>query len=109
MWKLDKFKNNTAVITESGEKITYGELDAHCHALTDRIGKRCLVFNLCKNEIGSLAGYIGFLNAKIAAAPAAIAPSAAITFNPLAIIKRSFFEYSTLNCVQIIYSIAYLL
>lgn len=27
---------------------------------------------------------------KIAAAPAAIAPSAAITFNPLAIIKRSF-------------------
>lgn len=65
MWQLDKFKNNTAVITESGEKITYGELDAHCHALTDRIGKRCLVFNLCKNEIGSLAGYIGFLNAKI--------------------------------------------
>lgn len=46
---------------------------------------------------------------KIAAAPAAIAPSAAITFNPLAIIKRSFFEYSTLNCVQTIYSIAYLL
>ncbi len=65
MWKLNNFKNNTAVITENGEKITYGELEEHCRALTDKIGKRCLVFNLCKNEIGSLAGYIGFLNAKI--------------------------------------------
>lgn len=65
MWKLNKFKNNTAVITESGQKITYEELDAHCQSLTDKIGRRCLVFNLCRNETASLAGYTGFLNAKI--------------------------------------------
>ena len=65
MWKLNKFKNNTAVITESGQKITYKELDAHCQSLTDKIGRRCLVFNLCRNETASLAGYTGFLNAKI--------------------------------------------
>ena len=64
-WKLNKFKNNTAVITESGQKITYEELDAHCQSLTDKIGRRCLVFNLCRNETASLAGYTGFLNAKI--------------------------------------------
>lgn len=65
MWKLNNFKNNTAVITENGQKITYEELDKHCRSLTDTIGKRCLVFNLCRNEIGSLVGYIGFLNAGI--------------------------------------------
>lgn len=65
MWKLNKFKNNTAVITESGQKITYEELDAHCQSLTDKIGRRCLVFNLCRNETASLVGYTGFLNAKI--------------------------------------------
>lgn len=65
MWKLNKFKNNTAVITESGQKITYEELDTHCQSLTDKIGRRCLVFNLCRNETASLAGYTGFLNAKI--------------------------------------------
>ena len=65
MWKLNKFGNNIAVITESGEKITYEKLNTYCCELTDKIGKRCLVFNLCKNEIGSLVGYIGFLNARI--------------------------------------------
>ena len=65
MWNLNQFKNNIAVITENGEKITYEQLNKYCRELTDQIGKRCLVFNLCKNEIGSLVGYIGFLNAGI--------------------------------------------
>ncbi|MBQ3818963.1 AMP-binding protein [bacterium] len=65
MWKLNNFKNNIAVITENGKNISYGELDLYCKKLTDNIKNRCLVFNLCKNEIGSLVGYIGFLNARI--------------------------------------------
>ena len=65
MWKLNNFKDNIAIITENGEKITYEELDKHCRTLTNKIGRRCLVFNMCKNEIGSLVGYIGFLNAGI--------------------------------------------
>lgn len=65
MWNLNQFKNNIVVITENGEKITYEQLNKYCRELTDQIGKRCLVFNLCKNEIGSLVGYIGFLNAGI--------------------------------------------
>ena len=65
MWKLNNFKNNIAVITENGKNISYGELDLYCRKLTDNIKNRCLVFNLCKNEIGSLVGYIGFLNARI--------------------------------------------
>lgn len=65
MWNLNKFKNNIAVITENNERITYEKLNNYCIELTSNIKKRCLVFNLCANEIGSLVGYIGFLNAKI--------------------------------------------
>lgn len=62
MWRLDNFKKNTAVITENGEKISYAQLSDLCDALVKNISGRCLVFNLCSNEIGSLLGYIGFIN-----------------------------------------------
>lgn len=62
MWRLDNFKNNTAVITENGEKISYAQLSALCHDLVKNISGRCLVFNLCSNEIGSMVGYVGFIN-----------------------------------------------
>lgn len=65
MWNLDEFSDNTAIITETGQKITYSAFNGYCTALTKNIPSRCLVFNLCKNEIGSLVGYVGFLNAKI--------------------------------------------
>ena len=65
MWNLDKFKNNIAVIEENGNKISYFEFNNYTKNLTSNISERCLVFNMCRNEIGSLVGYIGFLNAKI--------------------------------------------
>ncbi len=65
MWNLDKYKDNIAVITESGDKITYADISLHCTELTANIPSHSLVFNLCRNEIGSLVGYAGFLNAKI--------------------------------------------
>jgi len=65
MWNLDKYGQNTAVITENGQRITYSEFNSCCIDLTNNIPSRCLVFNLCRNEIGSLVGYVGFLNAKI--------------------------------------------
>lgn len=65
MWQLDSFKNNIAVITEEGQKVTYSELSGYCSALASNIKKRCLVFNLCTNTLASLAGYVAFLNNKI--------------------------------------------
>ncbi len=65
MWNLDKYNNNIALITENGEKVSYALLSEYCKTLTDNIKERCLVFNLCKNEIGSLVGYVGFLNSRI--------------------------------------------
>ena len=65
MWNLEDFKDNIAVITETGEHISYSELAQFCSELTANINKRCFVFNLCRNEIGSLVGYVGFFNANI--------------------------------------------
>lgn len=65
MWNFDRYKNNIAVITEAGEFISYQKLAQYCSEFADNIKKRCLVFNLCRNEIGSLVGYVGLLNAKI--------------------------------------------
>lgn len=62
MWKLHNFKNITAVITEDGERFSYSQLLNFCNDLVKHISNRCLVFNLCSNEIGSLVGYIGFIN-----------------------------------------------
>ena len=65
MWDLGKYTEKISVITEAGHKITYFEFSEYCESLSQNIPSRCLVFNLCKNEIGALVGYVGFLNAKI--------------------------------------------
>ena len=62
MWDLEKYKDNIALIDEFGGQLTYGQLNANANALAEAVGKRCLVFSLCRNEIGSVIGYIGFVN-----------------------------------------------
>lgn len=65
MWKLNEFKNNIAVISEDDQSITYSELFRLSQNLMNNISKRCLVFNLCTNSIGSLLGYVTFLNNEV--------------------------------------------
>lgn len=62
MWDLGKYGNNMAVMDESGSTMTYGQLNEECQRLAEVAGNRCLVFSLCENSIGSLVGYVGFLN-----------------------------------------------
>lgn len=62
MWDLNKYKNNIAVLDESGNILTYGELDAAAGKIYSAVNRRCLVFSLCRNETGSVAGYVAFLN-----------------------------------------------
>ena len=62
IWNLDCFKNNIAAIDEFGNQITYGVLNKNADELAQTIGNRCLVFSLCRNEIGSILGYVSFLN-----------------------------------------------
>ncbi len=62
MWNLLEFKENTAVITDSGEEFSYARLAEETEALAAQVPARCLVFNLCSNSVGSLIGYVSFLN-----------------------------------------------
>lgn len=62
IWDLKKYDNKVALIDESGGQMTYGVLDLEAHILAEKIGHRCLVFALCRNEIGSVLGYVSFVN-----------------------------------------------
>ncbi len=65
IWDLKKYSDNTAVITENGENITYSRFFEMTQKLAIQVGRRCLVMCFCKNEMGSLLGYISFLNNNI--------------------------------------------
>ncbi len=61
MWDFKK-PEQTALIQDTGESVTYGELLQLGRQIADKISCRCLVFSLCTNSIGSVTGYVGFLN-----------------------------------------------
>lgn len=62
IWDLTRFSDNVALVDENGLQITYGQLNTNAQALAGFIGRRCLVFSLCRNEIGSVLGYVAFVN-----------------------------------------------
>ncbi len=62
IWELEKFHDRTAILDEFGGAVTYGELAAEGERIVSAAGGRCLVFCLCTNTIGSVAGYVSFLN-----------------------------------------------
>jgi len=64
-WKLADFGAATAVLTQDGEEITYSRLDEYAKTLADKVSSGRLVFSLCSNTVGSLAAYVGFLNAGV--------------------------------------------
>ena len=67
MWNFSSFQERYAVIEEFGTTLTYRELDMEGTKLANVIGKRCLVFSLCSNTIGSVLGYTAFVNHNIVA------------------------------------------
>lgn len=62
VWNLDQFKEKTALVDELGCLLTYDSLSSEAQALAESVGRRCLVFCLCRNEIGSILGYVSFIN-----------------------------------------------
>ena len=65
IWDFSKYSNKVAVIDEFGTTLNYLQLKKEGDKLAKAVGERCLVFCMCKNDIGSLIGYTSFLNAKI--------------------------------------------
>lgn len=58
---LERFGERTALITETGERITYSALLARADEIAGAAGSRCLAFLMCRNCAGAAAGYLGFL------------------------------------------------
>lgn len=62
MFDLLKHTDNTAVITDRGERLTYGELDAESEKFANAINGKGLLFCLCENRLGSLVGYVSCMD-----------------------------------------------
>lgn len=62
IWDFRAYGDKTAIIDESRNELTYHQLDAEAQAVAKAAGGRTLVFCLCRNETGSVLGYIGFIN-----------------------------------------------
>ncbi len=62
VWDLARFGNRVAAEDDLGATITYADLDAAGGAVARAAGAGSLAFCLCRNELGSVAGYVGMLN-----------------------------------------------
>lgn len=62
MWNLELFKDNVAVIDEYGTVLSYEDVLNETNKIAKHIPKRCLVFSLCENSVGSVLGYVSFIN-----------------------------------------------
>ena len=65
IWDFEKYADRCALIDDDGQLISYRDLEEISDSIAESIGERCLVFVLCNNEIGSVAGYTGFINNEI--------------------------------------------
>ena len=65
IWNFINYRENIALVDESGQSVKYGELIEEGDRIAAAVDGRCLVFSLCRNAIGSVTGYISFLNAGI--------------------------------------------
>lgn len=62
IWDFEKFSGNIAFKDEYGMTVSYEELSKQAQNMKQLMGKRCLVFCLCTNSIGSVIGYSSFLS-----------------------------------------------
>lgn len=56
------YGESVAAIEEGGNSITYDGLFHRAEKIAKCVGKRTLVFSLCTNSIGAVAGYVAFEN-----------------------------------------------
>ena len=55
-------KTRVALIDNENHEITYGELAEKIKEAGAKVESRSIIFNLCKNTVGAMIGYLGFIN-----------------------------------------------
>lgn len=62
IWDFNRYAYNIALMDEYGNTITYKKLNEESYSIFKSIGRRALVFSLCTNKMGSVLGYVSFIN-----------------------------------------------
>lgn len=62
---LAQYGPRTALISQEGQAVSYSEMLRWADEIGQAVGKRCLVFSMCRNSPASVTGYIGFLRHRI--------------------------------------------
>lgn len=65
MFDLNTYKDNTAIITDRGEQLTYGKLAEEVEKFYAAIPKKGFIFTLCENLLGAFVGYVACMNKHI--------------------------------------------
>lgn len=65
MWDLERYDDRMAIIDDKGVQVTYHDMAAMQQRIADVVIGRTLVVSLCRNSVGSVAGYVAFLNLRI--------------------------------------------
>ena len=66
LFDFSQFLSNTAIKTDSGDEMTYAQLQNDAEGLKIVLKQGSLVFCLCTNTIASIVGYVSFLQNKVA-------------------------------------------
>ena len=54
-------KTSVALVDNEGNSITYGELAEKMVEVGKKVEPRSIIFILCKNTVGAMVGYLGFI------------------------------------------------
>lgn len=65
VWDLRRFADSVSVIDYAGGSLTYAGLERAGQTVAKAVGSRSLVFCLCRNEIGSVVGYVGMMQGSV--------------------------------------------
>lgn len=65
IWDFTQYAEKIALIDDYGNSVSYKELECYGQKIADVCAKRCLVFLMCKNQLGAVIGYSAFVNNKI--------------------------------------------
>lgn len=57
-----KKKTSVALVDNEGHSITYGELVEKMIEVGQKVEPRAIIFILCKNTVGAMIGYLGFID-----------------------------------------------
>ena len=65
LFDFSSYKDDIALIGDSGERMSYQQLQEEADFLKNKVQNRGLCFCFCSNSIPSIIGYVGFIQAHI--------------------------------------------